>query len=355
MIITVIAFSEDTMKKLLFQIFIAAIIFLPVSSLCQQKDSVFLFNGQILIGDIKRVELGILTIDDIDLKLQSIKLYKIKRLKTAQQFRIETHDMQVYFGVLGEDSKLGYTDILLADGRKNPIPITDISEMVFLGKSFTRRLDGNVGAGFSYSKSSSIGQFNLNSSVAYVTKNLENILQLSALYSLDSGKFSRDNENLRLLSYYNIDAKWIATGYVSYQRNLELSLARRFQEMFGGGNKVISREHLEVIAISGIALNQEKSTEKEKSGVLYEIPVIFRLNFYKFRNPNIQLGTVQSIFFSLSEKGRVRYEGNTNFSWELVKDFSFTVNLYNNFDSKPPPGSLSKFDYGIVMGLSYKF
>jgi hypothetical protein len=71
------------MKKLLFQIFIAAIIFLPVSSLCQQKDSVFLFNGQILIGDIKRVELGILTIDDIDLKLQSIKLYKIKQAENG--------------------------------------------------------------------------------------------------------------------------------------------------------------------------------------------------------------------------------------------------------------------------------
>ena len=69
----------------------------------------------------------------------------------------------------------------------------------------------------------------------------------------------------------------------------------------------------------------------------------------------MQISTTQSMFFSLSEAGRVRYDGNTNFSWELVKDFSFTVNIYNNFDSKPPPGSESKFDYGIVMGLSYKF
>jgi len=342
------------MKKLISKILITAVIVCPLSCLCQQKDSVFLYNGQVLIGDIKNVNLGILTIDDIDLKLQNIKLYKIKKLKSAQEFRIETHDEGVYFGTLAESSDQGFTNIISTE-QTIPIQITEISELVFLGKDFVRRLDGNVGAGFSYSKSSSIGQFNLNSSVAYVTKNLENILQLSALYSLDSGKFSRDNENLRLLSYYNLSAKWIATGYVYYQRNIELSIARRFQEMLGGGNKILSREHLEIIAISGIALNQEKSTENEKSGVLYEIPVIFKLNFYKFRNPNLQIGTAQSLFFSLSEKGRVRYEGNTNFSWELVKDFSFTINLYNNFDSKPPPGSLSKFDYGIVMGLSYKF
>jgi len=343
------------MKKSTLQIFIAAVIFLPLSCFCQQKDSVFLFNGQILIGDIKRVELGILTIDDIDLKLQNIKLYKIKQLKTTQQFKIETHGMQIYFGILTDDPKQGFTNIVLTDGERVPIQITDISEMIFLGKSFTRRLDGNVGAGFSYSKSSSIGQVNFNSSVSYITENLQNGLQASALYSLDSGKLSRDNENMRLLSYYDLSPQWIITGYVSYQRNLELSLARRFQEMLGAGYNIVYQQHLRVTGITGLAINQEKSKDDEKSGALYEIPVIFRLNFYKFRNPNMQISTTQSIFFSLSEKGRVRYDGNTNFSWELVKDFSFTVNMYNNFDSKPPPGSASRFDYGIVMGLSYKF
>lgn len=315
----------------------------------------FLFNGQILIGDIKRVELGILTIDDIDLNLQNVKLYKIKQLKTAQQFKIETHDLQINFGILIEDPKQGFTNIELNDGSRVPIRITDISEMIFLGKSFTRRLDGNVGAGFSYSKSSSIGQVNFNSSVSYVTKNLQNGLQASALYSLDSGKLSRDNENLRLISYYDLSAQWVITGYLSYQRNLELSLARRFQEMAGAGYNLVYQQHLKVTGITGIAINQEKSTSDAKSGALYEIPTIFRLNFYKFRNPNMQITSTQSIFFSLSEKGRVRYDGNTNFSWELVKDFSFTINIYNNYDSKPPPGSGSKFDYGIVMGLSYKF
>jgi hypothetical protein len=83
--------------------------------------------------------------------------------------------------------------------------------------------------------------------------------------------------------------------------------------MIGAGNKLISHEHLEIIAISGMTFNQEKSTDNDKSGVLYEIPVIFRLNFYKFRNPNIQIATNQSFFFSLSEWGRVRYSGNTDF------------------------------------------
>ncbi len=61
------------------------------------------------------------------------------------------------------------------------------------------------------------------------------------------------------------------------KRNLELSLARRFQEMIGAGNKVLVRNNMELLVTSGLSFNQEKSTEDVKSGVLLEVPIMAKV------------------------------------------------------------------------------
>ena len=334
--------------------YIVAAFLLPTYCFCQKKDSIFLYNGQVLIGDIKKVNLGVLTIDDIDLNMQNVKLYKIKILKSTQEFRIETMDKKIYFSTLHTTTKYGYVNIKSNDSLIS-LHLTDINNMYFLGKKFSRRLDGNIGAGFSFSKSSGVGQLNLNAAASYITKKFGTQETLSSLASIDSSRLSRDNENLELYNYYELNSRWILVAYLSYQRNLELSIARRFQEMVGVGNTIVSLDHIQLVLISGIAVSQEKSTEKVESGPLFEIPAMMRLNFYKFKHPDLQISTNQAMYFSLTEKGRVRYNGTTNFSWELINDFDLNINLYSSFDSKPPIGSISKFDYGIVIGFSYKF
>jgi hypothetical protein len=340
------------MKKLLLKI---SILLAPIISFSQQKDSIFLFKGQILIGDIKDAQFGILTIDDIDLRLTKIKLYKIKVVKSVQRFRIETSDKKIYYGSLQASSKFGWCDIQISDSQKVSIPITDISTMIYLEKKFFKRLDGNVGGGFSFSKSSSIGQMNLNATVKYFTKSFQNELSLSSIGSIDSSKYSRDNENVELFTNYEFNSSWSAAGVLGYQRNLALSIARRYQEIVGAGNKLFLRETWQLLLLSGVAFNQEKSTAGVSSGTLLEIPVMLRFDFFKFTHPNIQISTSHTAFFSITESGRFRYTGNTSFSWEIIHDFSVTLTLYSNYDNKPPSSTADKTDYGVVMGISYKF
>ncbi len=342
-------------RKKFLKIFFIVLCLLPVIAWCQQRDSVFLKKGQVLIGDIKNVNYGKITIDDVDLNLISVKLYKIKQIKTNNLFKVTTDNKLVYIGTLNAGDRDGWTKIVTTDGKKVMLDVTTISTMISLEKQFFKRLDGNVGAGFSFSKSSAIGQVNLNSTISYITKNFENQFKASTIGSIDSSKYSRDNENVEIFSNYNLNSSWLAQGLVAYQRNLELSLARRFQEMIGAGNKVLVRNNMELLIISGLSFNQEKSTEDVKSGVLLEVPVIARFDFFNFQRPNIQISTSQTLFFGLTQKGRIRFSGSTDFSWELVHNFSFTLNLYNNFDNQPPPTSNSKTDFGVVMGLSYKF
>lgn len=326
-----------------------------VASFCQGKDSIYLYNGQILIGEIQSSSLGAISIDDIDLKIQNVKLYKIKKLRIYQVYKIETLDKRLFNGSLDVSDKDGWIVIHPEGGPEFSTPIVNIHALIPLNKEFFKRLDGNLSAGFSYSKSSNIGQVNLSTTVSFATRLFDYQLQGSEIGSIDSSKFSRDNESLQLFVGYDLTSVWFLAGALQYQRNLELSIDRRWLGMLGAGNKLVIRDTWQLLAVTGLSASQEKSTSDVSSGLLLEVPLMFRFNFYKFHHPNIQITSSQTAYISLSQSGRIRYDGSTNFSWELIRYFYLTIDPYTSFDSKPPSENGSKFDFGTAISLSYKF
>ena len=322
---------------------------------CQGKDSIILYNGQVLIGAVQGESLGAITIDDIDLKMQSIKLFKIRRLKIVARFKIETVERTILYGSIDPSTRDGWIDIHTVDNRIVTMHITKIYQLISMDTDFFTRLNGSVSAGFSYAKSSDIGQLNLAASLQYATKRFNYSLNASSIGSLDSGRFSRDNENAQLFVARDLTPTWFIAAGGQYQRNLELSILRRYLILFGPGNKILIKKDLRLLGVTGITFSQEKSTEGVSSGLLWEVPLFFQFNFYKFHHPDIQISSTQAVYFSLSQAGRIRYDGNTSFSWQLIRYFYLNISPYSNYDSKPPAGSTSNFDYGIVVGLSYKF
>jgi hypothetical protein len=324
-------------------------------SFSQAKDTIVLVKGQTLIGEVQDADLGNITIDDIDLKMQNVKLYKIKKLVISAKLKIQTVDKKYYFGSLKTSEKEGWADIHTSSGETIPIPITNIYELISLEGSFFKRLIGNISAGFSFNKSSDIGQLNFGANVLYSAKNLDYQLMINTIGTIDSGKFSSDNINVQFFSDYALNETWFLGASVQYQRNLELSIARRYLGLAGIGNQLFIKKNWRLRALTGITFSQEKSIEDVTSGLLYEIPLMFQFNFYQFRHPDIQISSTQAAYFSLSQVGRVRYDGNTSFSWQIIRYFYLTLSPYTSFDSKPPAGNNSTFDYGVVFGISYKF
>lgn len=320
----------------------------------QEKDTIVLRRGQIFIGEVKKAQLGEITIDDDDMRLLGVKLYKIRLLTTSRNFRIETNDKLIYIGTIKSSIKDGWVNIILDNGDTVTCEITNLSMLIPLEQEFFTRLNGNFSAGFSYTKSSSIGQVNLGSTMQYATRLFQYKLSLSMYGSLDSSKYSRDKEEGSLLTTYSLTPAWFLFGGFAYDRNLELSIARRYQESVGGGNKLFLRRQWQLLALSGIAFNQEKSTSGISSGLLVEIPVALVFDFFKYQPHKIEISSSHYAFFSLSQKGRIRLTSSTRFSWELISNFYLDFNPYMNFDNQPPEGT-SNFDYGLVFSLSFKF
>ncbi|WP_426670264.1 DUF481 domain-containing protein [Mucilaginibacter sp. McL0603] len=322
-----------------------------------KKDTLFLYNGELLIGELKEIIRGRATFDSDVLGLISIKTIKIRTAHTTiGTLQVLTIAKDRIYGTI-EPSGSKDT-IYITDGvSKTKLAINQINSTVAYRRNFFSQLDGNVSAGLSFAHSTSTGQFNLNGSVKHTSRLLITELTVNALGSIDSSGFSRDQETEQLGSYhYILNSNWFAEAALSHQTNKELSLAHRFQELIGGGNKFLAGQTIEAFALTGIAIAQEESLSGQSGkGNQMEIPVIIKLDYFKFAHPNMQITMTNAGYISLTQAKRYRYDGNISFSWELFSDFSFTTNLYGNYDSKPlDPGS-GKIDYGLVMGLSYKF
>lgn len=319
------------------------------------KDTLFFMNGSIILGEVKKIKLGVVNFDPDDANDITVQLIKLKTISASGTiFRIETTDEHVYYGRLFPNPRTGFVSIATA---KDTViqSLERISVLYPFKDDFLDRFDGSVGLGYTYTRSSNFGRINFDLNLSYITKQDEITFAASGIYSMSDTSVTRDQENFNLKYNYYLNISWFLTTLLSYQRNLELGIQRRYQEGLGVGNKFIRTKRIYAWVRTGVAINQETSTEDVKSGTLTEIFGQLQFNFFRFTMPKINLDFAQSFYYSLSQKGRFRNDGQTTLSWELISDFNLNLEFYNNYDSKPPASATSTFDFGIVFGISYKF
>lgn len=319
------------------------------------KDSIYFKNGTMIIGKLKKIKMGVVTFDPDDANDVTVQLRKIKSITgNSEIFRVETIRHGVFFGFLKPDT-VDNKIIVLFGRQQTPLDIEDIFNLYRFSDKFAQRFSGNVGAGYSYSRSSGFGRINFDGTLNYATKNQELTLTATGLYSQTDSGFSREMEEVNIKDNIYFNQRSFATVLGAYQRNLELGLERRIQTGFGIGNKFITSKSVYAWGRGGIAFNKEKSVEGQYSGLLTEAFAQLQFNFFRFEKPEINIDFSQTVYISLTEAGRIRNDGEMNVSWEIINDFKLNLNIYHNYDNKPPGEGGSNYDFGTVIGFQYKF
>lgn len=323
--------------------------------LSQAKDTLFFKNGSVVVGEIKKIKLGVITFDPDNANDITVQLRNLKSMAAITTvFRTETIDHGVYFGRVFPSTAAGYAR-LAGESDTAIIQLERISVLYPFHKTFAQRFSGAVGLGYSYTRSSNFGRLNYDGSLNYRARKEEMFLSISGIYDITDTSFSRDREDVSFKYNYYFSPYWFVSGILGYQRNLELSLLRRYQEGVGVGNKFVTSKHVYAWTRGGFVINQEQSTEEVSSGTLAELFGQVQLNVFRFEKPEVNLFFEQTIYYSLSQSGRFRNDGETSLSWEVFKDFDLTLSVNNNYDSKPPVEGSHKFDFSVVFGLYYSF
>lgn len=320
----------------------------------QVKDTVFFLNKSIMIGEFKKMKLGKIEFDSDEVGLVYIKYHKVKTIHVDSYYcRTETTDKKVLYGSI-LTSKISGNIIIHTLREDVEVKLVDVSSISFYGKNWTDGLSGSFGVGYSYTKSSDIGRLNIDGTLKYAKKKLELGMTGSMIVTSDSSSIFRENEDVVLSSRFLTDTRWYSAVSLRYQRSIELGLSSRWQEGAGMGYKFMQKQNNIAKAVSGFVVNQETNFEYAKN-TYFEWFTNVSYDFFSFSKPNMTVSMSQGLYVSLSQKGRVRNEGDLAVNWELIDDFSISISFYHNYDRKSPGTNTSKTDYGFVTGLNYKF
>jgi hypothetical protein len=327
---------------------------IPFSGMAQLTDTLFFKKGSLLIGDLKSISLGRVKFDDVNMDVLNIKVTQVRTIKAVSHiYRLETINGDIYYSAL-ENGSEGYVQ-LKVNGLAQEVKLEEISNLIPLKGKTGALWQGNVSAGYSYAKSTGIGQFNSDFNVEYLTRKIDVLTSGSVVINQSDSSVELDNATAGMFNSYLFTPVWEASVFLLYQRNLEQGLSRRYQEGLGGGCNFISTAHTRMKLITGIVFNQEKSIEGVSSLTQVDFPVILNFNFFRFSRPDMTVNLKEVLFVGITKKGRIRQDGQLTVSWKIFTDFYINLKFYHNYDNQPPGQNSEKLDYGAVFGLSYKF
>lgn len=317
-----------------------------------RTDVVTLRNGDRITGEVVRLERGRLEFETDDAGTLYLEWDKLATVVTARLVEVVTVDNRRFLGSLGRANS-GSIAVASPDGNVD-LQMAEVTYITAIGKSFWAKLDGSIDAGFSYTRSSGVEQFNLNWDMVY--RKPASQVRLTASITQTSTEGNSSDDRGALEASYQIEPwqRWFVLAMGRLETNESLGLELRSQAGAAIGPTLINGAHGHMAAGGGMVVNHEQGVDVEPTDNLEGL-LAFRASYYTYDRPRTNLDISFQYYPSVSNFGRQRLQFDTSIRRELLKDFFVALNLFDTFDSEPPNTDADRNDVGVVISLGWSY
>jgi len=344
----------SAVRWLILSGFIATIVVsAPVAYGRSKTDVLKLVNGDILTGEIKKLDRGKMHLSTDAMGTVQIEWADIVDLVSQYYFEIEDHDGYKYYGTpkLEDEVFRVFLPASVATFEKDQIVrITPIEG------DFWHRLKGSVSLGASFTKGTQIGRLDFSGDLRYQAE--QNFFQLKLTTTFTSQEKQEATRRVDASFTYQrlFQRKVFWDVNTSAFRNDEQGVALRTTLATGPGVKLVqTNSHLFVAAV-GVSVNREWATQDSVEAVNnLEGAVSADYSIFKYNTPKTDLSTSLAMFPRLPDFDRFRLNFEIKLRHEIIKDFFWDLTFWDDFDSKPPSEGALKNDLGIVTSFGYSF
>ena len=338
-----------------------AFLFLIGISTLQGLDTVILQNGDRLTGELEKLEEGKLSFNTSYAGMISIDWKQVRKLITEGKAEIEVESGRLYRGSFDQaDAGL---EVRTEDEEVLTVDLPDVVRIASYeeGKppGFFDIIEGAVDGGFNFTR----GNSRLNSSSLGLTgKYRRPTYQMSASATSqfarqdDSEPTSRQTADARYDRF--LSPRQFAFGLLGLERNDRQRLNLRSRLGGGYGYKLKNTKTTELSLLGGFTSINEQfqagpgappddgtSSGEALAGVDYST-LLFR---------GISVTTKFSFLPNFIQSGRYRIEYDTTARVPLLAGFTWSMSLFDRFDSDPPHEGVQRNDYGVVTAFGYAF
>ena len=339
---------------------IAILMLVASPALGKRKDDVVVMkNGDRFTGEIKGLQHGELIFKS-DYMLNSVHLdwKRVERLESKDTYIVGLSSGVRVSGSIerlatGGDSS-GEVQIVAANSTIEAKP-TEVIAIQQRELGFWSQLTGSINYGFSFSNGNNSTNSSLGANVAYLTE--KNSIQLGTTSQFDSQSKGKNTNRFTLDSQYErmLTGKWIAAGIFSLLKSNQQDLDLRSTYGGGFGRRLIQTDRTSLVAIGGADYSHERYFAQAGTvPVRNNAESLVGLTFSTFRFRTVNVNSQLLVFPSLTDSGRVRLSSQSNLQIELVRNFFWNFQLYQNVDSRPPINA-PKNDLGVTTSLGWKF
>jgi len=344
------------------KVFCWLVVFVATCAVAKRKDDVVVMsNGDTFTGEIKELEHGELVFKS-DYMKDSVHLdwKRVKSLRSKDAFIVAFSDGSRVTGTIEKRAEPPTNEErdFSVTGDESPVEAKalDVIRVQPQERSFWNQLTGSINYGFSFTGGNSrTVSSSLGASAGF--NNEKNAVRLATSSQFDSqnhssntNRFTFDSEYLRTLN-----TRWVAEGLASLLKSNQQDLKLRSTYGGGLGRRLIQTDRTSVLAIAGAAFSHETyAAPPGQDLVRNNTEGLLGLTFNTFRFKTMNFNSQAFLFCSLSDPGRIRLSSQSNLRIELVRNFNWNLQLYENYDTRPPV-TAPKNDLGITTSVGWTF
>jgi hypothetical protein len=334
--------------KWIVTIFQMLLMMLFAISAFAQSDSLIMNTGEILVGEIKGFDEGVLTIEtDYSDKDFKVEWDKVVSIRTEQKFVMISTDGERLFGRLISD-KDDPSKVTIED-EKAGFPVMKINEIVFFKEvddNFWSRVDLKLSAGYTLTKANNSHQLSGNFKTGYTSSIYLSELSFGIIRTLQTAdeittRVSRTEAGLGFVFFIVRD--WFAVARSDILQSSEQKLNIRAITKGGIGHYIVKTNRMNLGGAIGAAWNFE-NYEDPTSIDRNSAEAFAALEYKIFDLGDLELFTKVIAYPSLTEKKRFRTDFDFNLEYEFGFDLFINLGFSLNYDNQPAEGA-SGSDY----------
>jgi len=324
----------------------------PNQCIGQKTDTIVHVNGNILTGDFKKLNYGVVTWKMDGMGTISLEEPKISTIISSKIFEIKMKSGRIYFGSFEASEKEREVNLVLVN-ENILVKIEDIVEVYPIKKSFKTRLSGNFSLGANYSKGSNVATLQFSGNLDYRKRNSEFGLTWDTNDTYQGDTLSASKSDITLAWQRTLKKGWYADVSIGASQNLQLGTDLRWSLNLAGIKDLTYNEWNRLYAAVGVNLSKEipfgdAPTQDDIAG-LFQV----KWKVYKLWSPKVWVDS-DIMYLPYLTDDRYRFTFNLNPKVSIFSDnFKIGFNLYYTYDSKPQTADASNDDYGLNLQFTY--
>ena len=333
----------------LIHIILTLTCFMVCSLLKAQQDSLIFKNGNIIVGEIKSLKNGVLTIEtDYSDKDFVIEWYGVREIFSKTRFLLTLKDGTRLTGHIYTDSASKKLKIVEDDDSQMLTTLEDLVFLKGLKTNFWSRTKANIDLGINVIKANNLRQFNLGSKAGYsadkwTTDFFWNINN-SSQDSVDATKRSESGLNF----VYYLQHGMFFSSSLNFLSNTEQALKLRTTGKAGLGKFFIQTNRAYWGAGCGLSFNNESFDNETEARNSLEFYVASEAKLFDIGDLNFYGNW--AVYRGITKSGRWRSDLKIDAKYDLPWDFYVKCNYTVNYDNKP---AIAGNDFDYIFGFSF--